>query len=68
MCTPKIEALHRAINWYNENMNKEITDGTQHSKIVLSSVSQGQAANTFSACDLKQHCAVLSRAVLSDSL
>lgn len=24
MRTPKIEALHRAINWYNENMNKEI--------------------------------------------
>ena len=53
---------------FNENMNKEITDGSQHSKIVLSSVSQGQAANTFSGCDLKQCYAVLSRAVLSDSL
>lgn len=38
---------------FHNNMSKENIDWSQHSKIALSSISQGLASNTFSGCDLK---------------
>lgn len=38
---------------FHNNMSKETIDWSQHSKIALSSISQGLASNTFSGCDLK---------------
>lgn len=39
---------------FPNNMNEGTIDWSQHSKIALGSISQGQAPDTFSACDLKQ--------------